>query len=957
MYDNRSWLAAGVAASAFVFALPTQAAAQSAAPEYQINLPSQDLGKSLNDIAKQTSTEIAFDGAQAEGKRAAALRGRYSAIEAVRRLLEGTGLRARVGSSGAIIVQSGGQLSETGGKNIVVTGFRQAFNEALDRKRNADQVIDVITNEDIGQFPDQNVTEALQRIAGVSIQRNNGEGELVSIRGLDPIFTRVEIDGRTTTITADSSNPERSAVLSPLVSDLYSSIEVIKSPTAADVEGGIGGTVRLNTPSPLDIGELTFAGEIGGGYSEYRESFEPSVLGFYADTFANDTLGVLAIVSYEELSRRVDLYQNNPFFIIEEGDLDDDTDPAQLALVGGAVTDRMRQEQRDGDRSRFNATLKVEYEPDDDMFFSLNGFFAQDERDEDRSRIQAQWGRGNVTGGTIGADGETLDMATFRRHRVDINTFNRIATVESYGITGDATFTPDAWTIDFNANYGQSEEDYDEYVVQSRVNRDDAGGYDITQGPRTPVFFTDAANLALSDLDVRSLNFEQRVITLEEYSGQTDVSYEFTSPVFRAVQVGGRYSSTRFDRLQGVIQSPNDLTLADAPDANFALDGTFGRGAVDNILTTWPSTDPFTFYNAFPSDDEFTFNDEQIYFVEEDVWAAYGMLKVDGDIGGQNLRGNVGVRYVDTSFNGQGRIDVDSADFGEILIDSAASLDASYQDWLPSANVVLAFGDQENILFRAAVARVLTRPTIEEINPSIDLNFDDVDGSRGNPDLDPFRAWSYDAGVEIYFGEANEGLFSATFFYKDVENFIAPTQLIESYAFPEQGIAQQDYLINTFENGGAAEIYGVEVNFQTPFTFLPAPFDDFGIFANYTYTDSSFTNSFGNTFSFPGASEHVANLVGYYESGIFSTRLAYNYRDDFLIVPSSAADGTNASFGQGAGRLDFAVRLRFDSGVRMNFDVLNITEEQEYNFYDTPNRLDDLTFEGRVFQFSIGYRY
>ncbi|MEM6266296.1 MAG: TonB-dependent receptor, partial [Pseudomonadota bacterium] len=679
MIDNRTWFAVGVAASAFVFTAPYEALAQSAAPDYQINLPSQDLSKSLNDIAKQTSTEIAFDGEQAGGRRAPALRGRFTAIEAVRRLLEGSGLRARVGSSGVIIVQSGGQVSETGGNNIVVTGFRQAFNKALDRKRNADQVIDVITSEDIGQFPDQNVTEALQRIAGVSIQRNNGEGELVSIRGLDPIFTRVEIDGRTTTITADSSNPERSAVLSPLVSDLYSSIEVVKSPTAADVEGGIGGTVRLNTPSPLEIGELTFAAEAGVNYSEYRESYEPSVLGFYADTFAGGTLGVLAIVSYEEQSRRVDLYNNNPYFTISEGDLDDDTDPAQLALVGGAVTDRSRQEQRDGDRSRFNATLKVEYEPNDDLFFSLNGFFAQDERDEDRSRIQAQWGRGSLTGGTVGADGVTLDNATFRRHRVDINTFNRIATIESYGITGDLTFTPDAWTIDLNANYGKSEEDYDEYVVQSRVNRDDAGGYDTTQGPRTPVVFTDAANLELADLDVRSLNFEQRIISLEEYSGQTDIAYEFDSPVFRAIQFGGRYSSTRFDRLQGVIQSDADLTLADAPDANFVVDGTFGRGAVDNILGLWPSTDPFTFYNAFPSTDEFSFNDEQVYFVEEDVWAAYGMLKFDGDVGGQDLRGNIGVRYVDTSFNGEGRIDVDGADFGEILIDSAPALDASYQ--------------------------------------------------------------------------------------------------------------------------------------------------------------------------------------------------------------------------------------------------------------------------------------
>lgn len=840
---------------------------------------------------------------------------------------------------------------------IVVTGFRQSFSESLEAKKTANQVIDVITAEDIGQFPDQNVTEALQRIAGVSIQRNNGEGELVSIRGLDPIFTRVEIDGRTTTITADSSNPERSAVLSPLVSDLYNSIEVVKSPTAADVEGGIGGTVRLNTPSPLDIGETTIAVEAGVNYSEYRESWEPSALAFYADTFANGTLGILAILSYEEQSRRVDLFQNNPYFTIGAGDLDDDSDPAQLALVGGAVTDRSRQEQRDGDRSRLNASLKVEYEPNDDVNLLLNGFFARDERDEDRSRIQAQWGRGNVTGGTLGADGVTLDTATFRRHRVDINTFNRIATIDSYGITGEAEFTPNDWTLNFTANYGKSEEDYDEYVAQSRINRDSAGGYDITGDPRFPILFTDAANLALADVDVRSLNFEQRIISLEEYSGEADFAYEIASPFVDSLQFGSRYSNSRFDRLQGVIQSPGGLTLADAPDANYVVDGTFGRGFGNNLLGAWPSVNPRTFYEAFPSTDTFTFNDEQIYFVEEEVWAGYAMLNFDGEFGGHNMRGNIGVRYVDTRFTGEGRVDVDSAALGEILIDTAPALDASYNDWLPSANVVFAFGESEDVLVRVAAARVLTRPTIEEINPSIDLNFDDQEGSRGNPGLSPFRAWSYDLGLEVYFGEGGEGLFSATFFYKDVENFITPVQLIETYAFPNEGIASQDYLIDTFANGGEAQIYGIEFNLQTPFTFLPAPFDDFGIFANYTWTDSSFTDGFGNTFGFPGASEHVANLVGYYEKGIFSARVAYNYRDQFLIAPSGAADGSNASFGDAQSRLDFAMRFRFDNGIRVNFDVLNITEEQEYNFYDTPNRLDDLTFEGRVYQFSVGYRY
>ena len=154
---------------------------------------------------------------------------------------------------------------------VVVQGYRDSLASSLTRKRNANQVIDAITAESIGQFPDQNLAESIQRVPGVQITRNNGEGEQVNIRGLSANFTRIEIDGRSTSVTIDSADPERGSTLSVFASDLYNSIEVIKSPTAADVEGGVGGIVRLKTPDPLDIGERTFGFEAGVIQADQRD--------------------------------------------------------------------------------------------------------------------------------------------------------------------------------------------------------------------------------------------------------------------------------------------------------------------------------------------------------------------------------------------------------------------------------------------------------------------------------------------------------------------------------------------------------------------------------------------------------------------------------------------------------------------------------------------------------------
>ena len=251
----------------------------------------------------------------------------------------------------------------------------------------------------------------------------------------------------------------------------------------------------------------------------------------------------------------------------------------------------------------------------------------------------------------------------------------------------------------------------------------------------------------------------------------------------------------------------------------------------------------------------------------------------------------------------------------------------------------------------------MTRPTINEMRPEVSVSEPDAEISRGNPGLDPFAAWQYDLGIETYFGANDEGMFAITGFIKDVENFIVPVSFTETVGFPSAGIAEQQFEVESFANGGSADIKGVEMSFQTPFTFLPPPFNDFGAMVNYTYIDSEFIDSSGNANPFPGTSENTYNAVLFYERGGFSTRFAYNFRDDYLFEPSSAADGSNNEFVEGAGRLDIGVRYRWESGFRVALDLINVTEEQVYIYYDVIDRLEDLTMEAMTINLSVGYKF
>lgn len=388
-----------------------------------------------------------------------------------------------------------------------VSGYRSALADSLDAKRQSNQVTDSIMAEEIGQFPDTNLAEAIQRISGVAMTRNNGEGEKVSVRGLNPNFTRVEVDGRSSMVTVDDSSPERDAQLSVFNSDLYQSIEVIKSPSARDVEGGVGGTVRLSTFDPLDIGKLSYGFDVNYTTSDFKDSDQPGFGAFYSNVFAEGKVGLLVQATYEERDRRVDKVQSNQNFdIVDAGLLKDDSDPAQIALIGAAYPERTRYFSRAGDNPRTNVNAKLQFRPTEALELYIGGLISDETRTEERSRIQMQWSRGDLISGVVDPNTGTLVQAVFDRHRVDQDVFFRDAAVESSGFTGGFKWAQDLVKLSGEVSLSDGKEDWTESRAQSRVNRDGVGSYDMRDNFRLPAMTTPAILRDPADISLRNLD-------------------------------------------------------------------------------------------------------------------------------------------------------------------------------------------------------------------------------------------------------------------------------------------------------------------------------------------------------------------------------------------------------------------------------------------------------------------
>jgi iron complex outermembrane recepter protein len=919
--------------------------------------------------------------------------------------------RLLAGAAFVGILAGGPALAQTGAENseeIVVTGFRASLERALDVKRNAVGSVDAIVAEDIAKFPDQNLAESLQRIPGISIQRDGGEGRAVTVRGLGSQFTRVRVNGlETITTSTDGASPNRDRAFdfNVFASELFSSLVVNKTAEASLDEGSIGAVIDLNTGNALagKVG-LTTAASVQGSYNDLSETWGPRVAGLLAYKAPSGAWGGTLSVAYSNTDT-LELGNNTVRWAQATFDSVDGVPCYTQPNSGGtyvsspgcnAVAQAFhpripRYGEVAHDRERLGVTAGFQFRPTDRTEVSIDGLFSRFSavREEKWGEVlfRSNERRLDVSDYVIDSN-NNLISATVDDAWVRMESYLRESETTFYQLSGkvEHDFTD---RFRMNAIVGTSKSDAD-IPVETTIIFDDRDAQDYSydySNMQSPVltFGTDVlmpSTFQLAEIRDRPSNVTNTFETAQ-LNGEWDMTdafgveaglvyrkFEFDTEAFtRDTAVCG---SSGVDRIFGtttcnsttyglpVTASISQLfTLGDAGQPA----GTTTQWLVPNLAAAAAYTN---LYSRTPALD--VGNNRGVV---EKVTGGYVQGNFDTAIGGMDLKANLGVRYVKTDQESRG-----------IASGVVAVVERSYDDWLPSANV--AIFPIEDVAVRASAAKVMTRPSLGSLTPGGTVDGFNYRITSGNPYLDPFRANSYDLSVEWYF--APESILSVALFAKDVESFPiseSRTGTFASTGLPLSSINPsspaftnpegQLWTINSQGNGEGATFEGVEFAIQGPFTFLPGILSNFGGIANATFVDSSadytvtgpsvlntttgaLTPQAGliRNATFFNLSKEAYNATLYYEDDRFSARASVSYRDGFIDATSGTGnifEGYNETV-----NVDASARYRINENFEVSLEGINLTDEYRDRFTDLDaNRNYEYNHFGRTFL--VGLRY
>lgn len=840
---------------------------------------------------------------------------------------------------------------------IVVTGFRGSLARALAIKRAATGISDVITAEDIGKFPDLNISESLQRIPGVTLNRNAfGEGQQINLRGLGPEFTLVEVNGVVGTSNNDGGRfggsdggGGRGFSFEILASELFTGAVVSKTSRASLTEGGLAGTVSLETPRPLAQKDgFHISVSALGNYSSISKKVDPrgAVLLSYKP---NEIFAVAASLSYSDTTYRADTIEAGSWRAFGNAN----TGPIRASdTVRAAVNaNGPRYYNFQDHRKTFGSTLSLQAQPSDTVALTVDGIYGKLKSDRTalRDDMAIEGGANAPTNFTIDNGVITRGDFTNIQQRVGANYYTTDDTF--YQVSGSAKWTPtDDWTITPMVAYAsrKSNRTFDLYSFRLA---DSAGNFD----PGTVSYtvrdnFLDFKSTA-TDFASNPQNFLFNVFIFrptvdkdDEVSSKLDFERTFDSAL-KNIRFGVRYSDrqkdrvasqTRLQRSAGVSASslPSLGIVGSLVDFNVRGSGTSVPSqliSVDQGLVT--STYLPNGLGGTPVAGTFVrpltaFGAQQSYNISEKTIAAYGQAEFD--VGNLNLV--TGVRFVNTNQVASGFQVANAFAVNEQITQVTGH--KTYSFFLPST--IVRWDVAADVVLRAAYSRTLTRPNLGDLAPSESFNGIDASGgkgTKGNPDLKPYTADNLDLGVEWYFNR--DSLIGGNIFYKDIKDFIDTNSFVENRNFPRQsdGVLVSGPITFTQPvNGVSAKIKGFEVTAQSRLGLLSQVLRNFGFIANYSYTESS--ANFGQvndvrSQGLPGLSKNSYNFTGYYDNGQFDVRLSYAWRARYLA--QFGDDFGVPRFTNPYGQLDLSANYKVNENFAVQLQIVNLTKSQAVN--------------------------
>ena len=847
-------------------------------------------------------------------------------------------------------------------EEVVVTGsYAQSLKNALNVKRESTSIVDSVFAEDIGKFPDQNLAESLGRIPGVAIERDDGEGRSITVRGLGDAYTAINVNGMQAQSLAAGSGgvrTNRAFDFNVFASELFNRLDVYKSTSAELEDGSLGATVSLRTARPFDYDAFTAAANAELGYNDGSGDTDPRVSGLISVSNDDSTLGFLMSAAYSTKS--------SPVTGAESGRWEDDTflcetcSADELAAIRAAKHPRIaRYADKTNDQDRLGVTSSLQWQIADSTLLTIDGLYSKIDVTRDEPFMQAislarTGGTGvnemNVLPGYVIDGNGTLvsaevENADFRSEAFQAewdSEYQQISAELKHDFSDNFRATVLAGTTESKMNNREVTVIYEHYSDgDSRQNVAYADASDTIfwdySNQKSPVlsYSFDTANPANWELsEYRDRLFEA---TAQTDHARVDFEYDLNDALTAKFGVTQKSYGYEIDGLRA------DKAFSAADEDDGTEDGV--ACGISPVVTADDGA-PInaggqTFFYPDFGRSEALFNSGCWEYapragdtreVEEDVFSYYAQLDLDTELFGNRLRGNLGVRQSETDLTAKGVTVVD----GQV---SEVEVKHDYSDTLPSLNI--AYNLTDTLVLRAAAAEVMARPDLTDLNPGGSVAiFGDPKVSYGNPFIEPFRAKAYDLGLEWYY--TDNALLGVTFFQKDVESF--PTSETTFLPWAQTGLpdsllgSQVDQLRNeTFEvsrriNGGGAEISGTELAWQQQLTFLPGPdwMQGFGVQANYTYVDAE-TDS-GNKMQ--NVSDTSYNFTLYWEGDRFQARITNSFRGEYYTNLASGANTWKTRLVDDNSNWGVSASYDINDQLKLTFKGINITDEPKYEYED-----------------------
>lgn len=980
---------------------PAQAQAAEAVPVVTFDVPAGDLGRALSAFSSAAGLQVIAPPALVQGRRTSGVSGRHTAAAAIAILLRGTGLRSTL-SNGVLVLRAeprdaarkaaatraagpaaaaavaaaepSPQLDEVrdaDGNEILVQGYRKSLLAAQELKRRAVGTEDNIVASDIAAFPDLNLAEALQRIPGVAITRDTGEGRQIALRGLGPDFTRTQLNGMEVLGNTASGMDNRGNVsrsrgfdFSLFASELFNRASVQKSYAANQDEGGIAGTVQLYTAKPFDYDGQQIVLSAKAQYNDNTSGVTPRLVAMVSQRQGD--FGALVSVAYSTIRNNEFGYRNWSWGRVTYGaaNIGPEVDDATRALLrGGTIFSPAAQSPSTWytERKRLGVTGAFQYHPGDRFKLDVDLLYGQlsDHRDD---WAIAAGGYNALTGNVSGR--QVIRSAVLQGNSLVAGSFTGIdQRTEHHYVENQTNFyqavANASWEasdrLRFTALLGYQKSDFaqpvfDKVFLQAR-NTD----FSFDMRPTIPQNRYGFSLTNPSLWNVQRLVAQENTILSEYRNTQLHANYTVSDAL--TLEAGGEYklfTNSGYQYLTNTFYGTQATSDRAVPDSmKYVIDRKslipYIGGDVGPIYDLLGNNRNLTGANLTAGSD---------FDIRERTWAGFFQVDLDTRLAGMRLRGNAGVRYYRTELRSGGSL---ATSTGGVTRLEPVVVETTNSDWLPAVNVALDL--TPSLIARASASRNINRPGLPQLAAAGTLTVAPFGGtvSVGNPYLRPFRSTAAEGGLEWYMDR--NGFASVGVFWKDLDSFITSETSQVPYSatgFPvslllpgQDGTTPYNYTRPI--NSKGASIRGVEAAFQHDFTFLPAPFDKFGVAANGTYIaghQSAVYNGVSQRIPLFNLSKWAANGTLYYETERFGARISTAFRSRYLL-----SAGGNANVGEGirpTNNVDFQIRYNLTPKIRLVAEGINITNQPIEQFADLiADRTLVYTTSGRIFTLGV----